>query len=79
MVLLIHTQRGVESLHQVRVTMTFATVSRNVQRPWLSQVTFSWVLRGFTGGGIRIAAMTVVAREAATTMYVVFKELGGRT
>lgn len=75
--LLIHAQRGIKSLHQVRITVAFATVSRNVDRSWFSEITFPWVFRSFTRICTRIAAMTIVAGKTAATMYIVFKEFGG--
>ncbi len=59
--------------------MAFATVGRDVHRPWSSKIAFAWVLRCFTGVSIRIATVTIVTCETATSMDVVLKELGRST
>ena len=57
--------------------MAFATVGGNVECLWFSQKAFARILRGFTRVGIRIAAMTIIARQAASTMYVVSEVFAG--
>jgi hypothetical protein len=59
--------------------MAFATVGRNVEGLWFSQKTFSRILCGFTCIGIWITAMTIIARQAPSPMYVVFEIPGRRT
>ena len=68
---LIDSQRGIEFLHQVRITMTFAAVCWNVECLWLSEKTLRRILRCLTRVGIRIAPMTIIARQATSTMDVV--------
>src|SRR5713226_9537025 len=75
---LIDAQRRIEPLHQVRIAVALATVCRNVERLWLSQVTLPRVLRSFFGVGVGIAAMTIVARQSTSMMDVVVEEFGGR-
>ena len=76
---LIDAQRGIESLHQVRIAVALTTVSRNVERLWFSQIALARIFRAFLSVRRRIAAVTIVAGQAARMMYVVIKEFSGRT
>jgi hypothetical protein len=71
---LVDTKRRIESLHQVRVAMAFAAISRNVESLWLSQKTFGRVLRSFFSVGVGIAAVTIIARQTARFVNVIVEE-----
>src|SRR5437016_3438717 len=75
--LLIHAQAGIESLHQVCVAMALAAISRNVERLWFSEIAFARIFRACFRVVVWIAAMTIVARQAAGMMNVVIEGLGG--
>ena len=72
---LIDPQRRIKSLHQVRVAVTLATIRRDIECLWFSQIAFPRILRPFFRVGVRIAAVTVITGQTATTMNVVIKEL----
>src|SRR5204863_8586706 len=76
--LLIDSQRGIESLHQVRVAVTLATVRRDIQGLRLAKITFAWILGSFLRLSIGIAAMAIVAGQSASVMDVIIEELRRR-
>ena len=74
---LIDAQGRVKFLHQARIAVTLAAVGRDVERLWLSEVTLSGVLCTFLGVSVGVAAVTIVARQAASPMNVVIEKFGG--
>src|SRR5207244_13298799 len=68
--LLVHPQRRIESLHQIRVAMTLPAVSWNIERLWFPEVALVRILRSLFCIGIRIAAMTIIAGHTALFMHV---------
>ena len=58
--------------------MALATVSRDVERLWFSEITFARILRGFFGVSVWITAMAIVAGQTARFMNVVVEKFRGR-
>ena len=58
--------------------MTLAAVSRNVERLWFSKIALANVVSSFGCGRRWIAAVTVVAHQAARFVNVIVEQLGGR-
>ena len=75
--LLIHAQARIEPLHQVRVAVALAAISRDVERLWFSEIAFARIFRACFRVVVWIAAMTIVARQAARFVNVVVEGLGG--
>ena len=76
--LLIHSQRRIESLHQIRVAVALAAVRRNIERLWFAEIALARILRGFFGVGIGIPTMAIVAGQTARFMNVVIEQFRGR-
>jgi len=75
---LIYSQRRIEFLHQVRVAVALAAVCGNVERLWFSQIALSWILSGFFGICVGIAAMAIIARKSPSMMNVVIEKFRRR-
>ena len=74
---LIDAQAGIEPLHQVRVAVALAAISRDVERLWFSEIASARIFRACFRVVVWIAAMTIVARQAARFVNVVVEGLGG--
>src|SRR6266516_3095313 len=75
--LLIDAQARIETLHQGRVAMALATVSRDVKRLRFSEIALARILRAFFCIVVRIASVTIVARQAARFVNIVVEGLSG--
>src|SRR5436190_460631 len=58
--------------------MALAAVSRDIERLWFPEVALARILRSFFCIGIRIAAMAIIAGQAARFMNVVIEQFRGR-